>query len=167
MNHTLLMIFALIFVCCVLYAMISDYSQLRVPNSVSIILIAAFAVFALLGGAGKVWPHLLVAGLVFALFFAFFAMGWVKAGDVKLLSALMLWAGPGQAMRFTLLFAIFGGIFAAALLALRFALPYLPILADLPVTSKISRWARRGVFPYGIAIGAAALCIAPSIFAAH
>jgi prepilin peptidase CpaA len=164
-NEKLLMVFALIFVCSVLYAMISDFSRLRIPNIVSIVLVAAFAVFALLGGTGNFWPHLILAGVVLATLFVFFAMGWMGAGDVKLLSALMLWAGPAQGSRFVVLFAIFGGIFAMGLLALRTALPYYPILSELPVMSKFSRWARNGLIPYGIPIGVAALCVAPSIFA--
>lgn len=167
MNSTLLMLFALIFVCSVLYAMISDYSRLRIPNIVSIVLAAAFAVFALLGGVGTIWPHLVLAGAVLVLLFGFFAMGWVGAGDVKLLSAVMLWAGPAQGVPFIVLFALFGGVFAVSLYALRFALPYYPILADMPVVSKFSRWARNGLCPYGLPIGVAALCVAPSIFAVH
>ena len=167
MNETLLTIFALIFVCSVLYAMISDFSRLRIPNIVSIVLVAAFAVFALLGGTGNVWPHLMLAGAVLAILFACFAMGWLGAGDVKLLSALMLWAGPAQGVQFVVLFAIFGGIFAAGLLALRYTLPYYPILSEIPVMSKFSRWARNGLCPYGIPIGVAALCVAPSIFTVH
>ncbi len=167
MNETLLTIFALIFVCSVLYAMISDFSRLRIPNLVSIVLVAAFTAFAFLGGAGNVWPHLILAGAVLATLFAFYAMGWLGAGDVKLLSALMLWAGPAQGVKFVLLFAVFGGIFAAGLLALRITLPYYPILSEIPVMSKFSRWARNGLCPYGIPIGVAALCVAPSIFAVH
>jgi prepilin peptidase CpaA len=163
----LLMVFALVFVCSVLYAMISDYSRLRIPNVVSIVLVAAFAVFALLGGVGNVWPHLMLAGAVLAVLFVCFAMGWIGAGDVKLLSALVLWAGPTHGVPFVVLFALFGGVFAVGLLALRTALPFFPILADMPVISKFSRWARNGLCPYGLPIGAAALCVAPSIFAVH
>lgn len=163
----LLMVFALVFICSVLYAMISDYSRLRIPNVVSIVLVAAFAVFALLGGVGNVWPHLMLAGAVLAVLFACFAMGWIGAGDVKLLSALVLWAGPTHGVPFVVLFALFGGVFAVGLLALRTALPFFPILAEMPVISKFSRWARNGLCPYGLPIGAAALCVAPSIFAVH
>jgi prepilin peptidase CpaA len=163
----LLMVFALVFICSVLYAMISDYSRLRIPNVVSIVLVAAFAVFALMGGVGDVWPHLLLAGAVLAVLFVCFAMRWIGAGDVKLLSALVLWAGPSQGVPFVVLFALFGGVFAVGLLALRTALPFFPILAEMPVISKFSRWARNGLCPYGLPIGAAALCVAPSIFAVH
>jgi prepilin peptidase CpaA len=163
-NENLELIFALIFVVCVIFAIISDFSALRIPNSVSIVLVAAFAVYAFLGGTGAIWPHFMLAGAVFALLFGFFALGWLGAGDVKFLSALTLWAGPAHGAAFIFLFAIFGGLFALMLLALRSALLYFPILAELPVLGKMSRWARNGLCPYGIPIGVAALCIAPSIF---
>lgn len=167
MNQTLLMIFALVFICSVLYAMISDYSRLRIPNIVSIVLVGAFAAFALLGGVASIWPHLMLAGAVLVTMFVFFVLGWLGAGDVKLMSALMLWAGPSQGVPFVVLFALFGGVFAAGLMALRTALPYYPILAEIPVMSKFSRLARNGLCPYGLPIGVAALCVAPAIFAVH
>ncbi len=165
MSTNIELIFALIFIFCVLFAMISDYSRLRIPNIVSIILIAAFAVYALMGGTPTIWPHVLLASALFALLFAFYAFGWLGAGDVKLLSALMLWAGPSEGATFVVLFALFGGVFAMMLLALRQLLPAYPILAELPVLTKFSRWARNGLCPYGIPIGLAALCVTPSIFA--
>lgn len=164
MNENLLLIFGFIFVCSVIYAMISDFSQLRIPNIVSIVLLAAFAPYALLGGAGAVWPHLATGGAVLAFMFVFFAMGWLGAGDVKLLSALMIWAGPSHGAVLMMLFALFGGAFALSLLGLRSALQYYPVLAEWPVLGKFSRWARNGLCPYGLPIGLAALCVAPSIF---
>ncbi|WP_088345373.1 MULTISPECIES: prepilin peptidase [Rhodomicrobium] len=167
MNQTVQFLFAATFVVSVMFAMVSDFSRLRIPNSVSIVLVAAFAAYALLGGVAHIWLHLMLAGGVFALLFGFFALGWLGAGDVKFLSALMLWAGPGQGVSFIVLFAVFGGALAMSLLALRRALPYYPILSELPVLSKFSRWARNGLCPYGIPIGLAALCVAPAIFAIH
>lgn len=144
--------------------MVSDFSKLRIPNIVSIVLVISFAAYALLGGTQTILPHLVIAGAVFAILFASYAMGWLGAGDVKFLSALTLWAGPSQGVLFFVLFAIFGGVFALMLVALRSVLPSYPALAKWPITSKFSRWARNGLCPYGIPIGLAALCITPSIF---
>lgn len=163
-SETLQLLFAAIFVFCIFFAMISDFSKLRIPNTVSIILVLSFAAYAFLGGIPSVWPHVLLAGAVFAVLFVTYAMGWLGAGDVKLLAALMLWAGPSQGGVLFVLFAIFGGLFAIMLLALRSVLPFYPALAEWPVTSKFSRWARNGLIPYGIPIGIAALCVTPSIF---
>ena len=164
MNENIELIFASIFVLCVLFAMISDLSGLRIPNIVSIVLVAVFAIYALLGGTASVWVHVALAGVVFAVLFTFFALGWVGAGDVKFLSALTLWAGPSHGALFITLFAIFGGAFALMLLALRKALFYYPALGELPVMSKFCRLARLGLCPYSVPMGVAALCVAPSIF---
>ena len=69
MNPNLELLFASIFVVSVIYAILSDYTSLRIPNSVSIALIAAFAVYALLGGVKTpLWHHIALAGGVLACF---------------------------------------------------------------------------------------------------
>lgn len=159
-------LFAFIFVFSVVYALVSDFARLRIPNAIPVVLTVAFAGYALAGGTPSVWPHLGLAAAVFVLFFIFFAVGWVAAGDAKFLPSVMLWAGPGQAARFVILMAIIGGVFAAGILAWRHALNRRPALAGLPGMAKISRWARNGLLPYGIPISLAALAVAPAIFAA-
>lgn len=165
MNPDLELLFALIFVVSVIYAILSDYTSLRIPNSVSIALIAAFAVYALLGGVKTpLWHHVALAAGVLVLLFGFFAIGALGAGDVKFLSALTLWSGPLHSASFILLFAILGGVLALILIILRAAQRPYPTLATFPGMAKISRWARNGICPYGIPIGIAALCTAPAIF---
>jgi prepilin peptidase CpaA len=166
LKQVLLLAFELIFIFCVIYAMITDYRRLHIPNAVSILLAAAFFPFAWLAGpAIPFWPHVLVAGAVFLLLFGFFAMGWLGGGDVKLVGAIMLWAGPSHGANFIVLFALFGGVFALMLLSLRYALLQYPRIEAIPVLSKFSRWARAGLCPYALPIGVAALCSAPAIFA--
>ena len=166
MRTILLYAFELVFIFCVVYAMITDYRRLHIPNMVSIVLAVAFFPFALLAGpAIPLLPHVLVAGAVFVVLFASFAMGWLGGGDVKLASAIMLWAGPTQGANFVVLFALLGGAFALMLLSLRLALPHYPRIEGMAVLSKFSQWARAGLCPYALPIGAAALCVAPAIFA--
>lgn len=156
--------FAVFFVFCIVFAMISDYQRLRIPNMVSIALVIGFIPYALSGGVADIWMHVLLAAAVLIVMFIFFALNWMGAGDVKLAAAIMLWVGPAHGSAFFIMLAVFGGIFALGLLVLRRALLYHPRLAEMPVLRKFSRWAHKGVFPYGLPIGAAALCIAPSIF---
>ncbi|MEJ2118201.1 MAG: prepilin peptidase [Alphaproteobacteria bacterium] len=165
MNHFLALFFALAFVFCVTYAMISDFTRLHIPNAVPIVLAGVFLLFALAGGVRNIWPHLALAGAVFVLLFAFFAVGWVGAGDVKFATAITLWTGPVTASTFVTLFAIFGAVLAVGLIVLRHALRRHPGLGEMLVLAKVSRWARNGICPYGLPIGLAALCVAPMIFA--
>lgn len=165
MSNILTNIFALIFVVCVVYAMISDYTRLRIPNWVSIALASAFLPYALLVGLPGFWPHVALGAGAFLVLFAFFAMGWLGAGDVKFLAAVMLWTGPEHSARFVLLFTILGGAFALSLLALRKVAEYAPGLNGAPVIGQCCRWARSHACPYGLPIGLAALWMAPAIFA--
>jgi prepilin peptidase CpaA len=159
------MLFALIFVASAIYAILSDYAALRIPNAVSIVLIASFALYWALGGIdSKVWYHITLAVGVLVLLFVFFAIGVLGAGDVKFLSALTLWTGPMHSAFFILTFAILGGLFALMLVVLRAVQRPFPSIAEAPVLAKLSRWARNGICPYGIPIGVAAICTAPAIF---
>lgn len=165
MRDLLILFFQFVFICCVVYAMISDYRKLRIPNAVSLILAGAFFPFALLAGpAIAIVPHLLLAGAVLVVLFVFFALGWLGGGDVKLVSAIMLWAGPPQGMNFAILFAVFGGLLALILMSLRYALQRYPQIEAVAGMGKLSSWARRGLCPYALPIGAAALFVAPAIF---
>jgi prepilin peptidase CpaA len=156
----------LVFIFCVIYAMITDYRWLHIPNLISIVLAAAFFPFALLAGpAIPLLAHLGIAAAIFVLLFIFFALGWIGGGDVKLAGAIMLWAGPAQGAMFVVLFALLGGALALVLMSLRYALVQYPGIETVPVLGKFSDWARRGLCPYGLPIGVAALCVAPAIFA--
>jgi prepilin peptidase CpaA len=164
-NVQIEMLFALIFVASVIYAILSDYSALRIPNAVSIVLIAAFVLYWLFGGVkAPLWYHAALALGILVLLFVFFAIGVLGAGDVKFLSVLTLWTGPHHSAFFILTFAILGGLFALMLVILRAVQKPYPTIAEAPVLAKFSRWARNGICPYGIPIGVAALCTAPAIF---
>jgi hypothetical protein len=78
----------------------------------------------------------------------------------------MLWAGPAHGGTFVVLFAVLGGALALFLLSIRFALAQYPQIEAFPVLSKFSGWARTGMCPYALPIGAAALFVAPQIFGA-
>jgi prepilin peptidase CpaA len=157
-------IFALFYVFCVIYALISDYSRLVIPNWISIGLALAFTIFALAGGVPHVWTNLAVAAVVFLVFFAFFALGRVRAGDVKFIGALMLWAGLTHGSRLAMALLMVAIVFALALVFLRYALKFYPALGDFPGMHRFCQWARLGIYPFGLPIGVAALIVAPAIF---
>jgi prepilin peptidase CpaA len=167
MKDVMVYAFEGLFVFCVVYAMITDYRKLHIPNRVSVVLALAFFPFALIAGpqAIPLLPHLGLAAAVFVLLFLCFAFGWLGGGDVKLAGAIMLWAGPSQGANFVVLFAMLGGVFALGLLSLRFALVQFPQIEGVPGLSKFNGWARDGTCPYALPIGTAALIVAPEIFA--
>lgn len=166
MNPQIEMLFALVFVASVIYAILSDYSALRIPNAVPIVLVGLFFLYWLLGGLTMpMWYHVALAVGMLVLLFAFFALGQFSAGDVKLASALTLWAGPHHSAFFILSFALLGGVLALMLVILRLVQKPYPALTQAPVLAKVCRWARNGICPYGIPLGVAGLCTAPVIFA--
>jgi prepilin peptidase CpaA len=166
-NDYIILFFAMIYVACIIYAVITDVTQLRIPNIVAIVLAVAFVPFALMseGGWPHMWPNLLLAGGTFLVLFTFFALGWLGAGDVKLLSAVMLWAGIGQGPQLIVIVALLGGVFAVLLLVIKRATKYYPWIPAMPILGQVSRWARTRTVPYALPIGIGALWIAPAIFA--
>lgn len=164
MGETLKLLFALFYVFCVMYALISDYTRLVIPNWLTLALAVGFVPYALLGGAPHIWTNVLSAAIVFIVFFVFFALNLIKAGDVKFIGALMLWAGLPQGVQLVTTFAILGGVFALGLLGLRYALRLYPAMGNTPGFGRLSQWARHNLCPYGLPIGVAALVVAPAIF---
>jgi len=93
-----------------LAAMVSDLRHRLIPDWIAIGLSVLFLLPYLLSGRWPVIGEAIVAAAV--VFFAgvlFFRFGWVGGGDVKLMSALALWAGPGGLLQFALLTSLVGG----------------------------------------------------------
>jgi prepilin peptidase CpaA len=147
------------------YAAISDVRGFRIPNMVSVALILLFlARYLLVHPPVSLKAHLAVAVLSFVILFLFYLPGWFGAGDAKLITAAMLWAGPEAGVPFILVMVLSGGVFAAFLLALGKALRARPQLAGYVPSSRVRRWAERGICPYGLPIFAAALSVLPLLF---
>ena len=141
-------------------AAFEDFRRLVIPNLLPIALCALwpfyFASSASLSGALAAIGCALAVFVVGALLFA---RGWLGGGDVKLLSAAALWAGPAGTPALLMMTGVLGGALALFLL--------------LPFGSQIATAARallgqpiaqpeRGLampVPYGIAIAGAALFV--------
>jgi prepilin peptidase CpaA len=114
---------------------------------------------------GALGGHLLVMGVVLIVSILFFLAGWMGGGDVKFLSAVALWMGPGDAAPFVVLMALLGAALAILLLFVR---RYMCLLDRrvhrLWLVGRVVELAEAGQCPYGVAIGAAALLAAPRVF---
>ena len=93
-------------------AAVCDVRTRRIPNvltfgaaGLALIYSLANGGFAGLGFAAAGW----LAGA--ALFFPFFALGGMGAGDVKLMAALSAWFGPADAVWLAIFASIAGGVF--------------------------------------------------------
>ena len=148
------------------WAAVSDVASRRIPNSLPIVVAASFLV------AGFASPErvdlfggLWVAAAILVVGFIGFAFGKVGGGDVKLMAAVGLWAGPAAAFDFLILTGLAGG--ALALLYL------------LPEIASALGWARMQLercipalqtagqttdvkihgLPYGVAIAAGGIFV--------
>jgi len=149
-----------------LYAVLMDVLSLRIPNLVSIALIIGFFVYAL--AARSDWSlkaHLFAAAITFAIAFILYSIGWFGGGDAKLVTAIMLWAGPNGGATFLVRAALAGGALALAVMLTGRLLRVYPSIAQALPEWGLVRWARLGVFPYSIPLAAAALSVLPSILA--
>ncbi|MGE3622717.1 MAG: prepilin peptidase [Bdellovibrionales bacterium] len=132
-------------------AAISDAHTYRIPNKICIALLFLFPLFVISAPVAVQWEqHLMVFGLMLLSGFVMFMGNIAGAGDIKLLAATGLWAGPHLVAVFLVTTAIAGG-----LLALLMAL----------LTHLRNRSSRQAVtlakvpIPYGIAISAGGLCV--------
>jgi prepilin peptidase CpaA len=153
------LLFQALFVFCVCYAIVSDFTRLTIPNWIPLVLVGAFVPFALLYVDPNGLPrHLLMAGVVFCLGFVFFALGWIGGGDVKLLTAVTLWVGAPAAPQFVMIMAVLGAALAGALFTINHYSD--EISAWVPrnwLVRRLLELAQTGRCPYGVAIGIAGL----------
>jgi prepilin peptidase CpaA len=138
-----------------------DLLTMTIPNRVSLLLIAGFAVAAAFAGMPllTVANHVLAGMLLLVVGIFMFSMGWLGGGDAKLLAAAALWIGFDDLAAYLVQVSVLGGVLAVAILVYR--------NATLPFWMLRQDWAmrlhdRKGGIPYGVALAGAALWIYPS-----
>lgn len=140
-----------------------DLRTMRIADAVSLAVVAAFTVWALSGVArgtvsfASIGLALVCAAAMFGLGAAAFAAGAMGGGDVKLLAASSLFAGPALMPDFLIVTALVGGALGVAILA------GAPIGPLVPASDATIRTRLRGGLPYGPAIAAGGLWVAASL----
>jgi prepilin peptidase CpaA len=143
-----------------------DLCSMRIANQLSLAVLASFLLWALAGfGTGRTSVEALAATVlcaiaVFGVGALAFAAGLLGGGDVKLLAAASLFAGPTLLVDFLVVTALAGGALAVVLLA------GAPIGPAVAARGGALRARMRGGLPYGPAIAAGGLWIAASQFLA-
>jgi prepilin peptidase CpaA len=138
----------------------NDVRTMRIPNRLSIAIVGVFAVWAALAMAQErlapidLGLSVLLAVVVFILGALAFAIGAFGGGDVKLLSAASLFAGPALLPDLLLVMAIVGGLMGCAIAAGIQIGPQPAPGGAATVTSRL-----RASLPYGPAIAAGGLWI--------
>jgi prepilin peptidase CpaA len=160
--HLIHVVSFLIFPALTIVAALYDATSYRIPNWISLAILAAFAVAAPLSGAPLVTLGLCVAtGVVMlAAGVGLFALRALGGGDAKLLAASALWFGWPQISIFLLCTVVAGAALAVFLMLIRWD-------AVRPHLTKGPGWLVRlsapgREMPYGIAIACGALAALPA-----
>ncbi len=137
-----------------------DLTTMKIPNWISLALLAAFFPVALLVGlpGGEIAVHVGVGIAALLAGMALFALNWVGGGDAKILAAGCLWMGLTGSLMFVLYSAVIGGLFCLVLISARAIAPSYP---------GVPAWALRllepkGDIPYGVALAGGALLVFPN-----
>jgi prepilin peptidase CpaA len=137
-----------------LVAAASDLRRFLIPDTCSVVLLGAFAVYAASGATQGAWPlHLAVGALVFLAGTGLFAAGLFGGGDVKLFAAAALWAGFADLAVLMLVMTLVGGVLAGAV-AVRCL-----VLRRLAPAGGQPAGLRGQPLPYGVAIAAGGLAV--------
>jgi len=123
MNETIIAKVVLtLFVALLCWAAIEDFKRYRIPNFVSLGLLALYPAYVFLSATPVDWVLSIALGfVVLAVGFIFFATGVMGAGDVKLMSTTSIWAGLTGYMLF-LQVTIVASVIVALVVAYRAAL---------------------------------------------
>jgi prepilin peptidase CpaA len=139
---------------CLFWAAYSDIQQFRIPNQVSVLIAGLFFLFLFVNpNENFTWAAPAAALAVLCAGFALFTMGIVGAGDVKLLSALALWAGA-ENIAFLLVVATIAGAIVALTVSLSGA--FTAYASGERVTRNLLF---KRPIPYGVAIACGGLAL--------
>ena len=165
MIHTVQTALLMIFPALVILGGVKDLVSYRIPNWISLALIAGFLAAAGAGLAAGAAPGALamnlaagLAGLVLGV--ALFALGWIGGGDAKLFAAAALWIGWPGAVTYLGVTAVAGGAFSVLLLSLRSPLARPLVLAGPAWFARLGEPGEN--VPYGVAIAIGALTAYPA-----
>jgi len=150
------------FVLLLLAAAVNDATRYTIPNFVSIGLVLLFLITAILLPFETSWlSHFGAAILVFSVGLVVYGFKLLGAGDVKLITAVSVWAG-WEHLGFLLAYiAIAGGVLTVGLVVLRLVLFATLIHAPVGTVSTVPRLLQNGEhIPYGVAIASGALYLA-------
>ncbi len=160
-----------------LAAAVFDLWKMIIPNAISLFLVALFFANALFlnlySGYAVAWfSHIGAMAAVLIVGLVAYRFGWMGAGDVKLLSAISLWAGFEKnpfgplivehfLFDYLILVALCGGGLSLGLLILRRLVVGLLLFQSTPQNVTLPRYLLpREHLPYGVAIALPAIYLA-------
>ena len=133
-------------------AALSDAARFRIPNWSVLLILLLFPAYVYTAPITIVWPkHLLVFAIVLFVGYWMFVKNWAGAGDIKLIAAIALWAGPNYWGQFLFITAFAGGILSLGIGAVTLIKKHL-------AKNKSDVSLLNTPIPYGVAIAMGGLC---------
>ena len=146
------------------WAAFSDFLKFIIPNQVCAAIVALYPLYVVAAAPPVDWAGGVACGvIVFTLGFAFFVLRLTGGGDVKLLAAVAMWAGPPFVLSFLIVTALAGGVVSLATLAR--VLPGRLRPAGRAGFSMRDTPAMRARVPYGVAIAVGGVYVAVRLLA--
>lgn len=141
-----------------------DFLDFFISNRLVLALIGLYPIYVFTTGGSVDWlGGVLVALAVLAVGIFLFAFNWIGGGDVKLMAAVSLGAGPTLIASFLMLTAVAGGVLALTMISYWRVSALVPIL---PRIFAISEAHGRRKMAYGVAIAAGGLFVITQRFVA-
>lgn len=95
----------------IVYAALSDIRDFTIPNFVSITIVILYPLMIMVTPDNVDWAgSLITAASVLGIGFILFTLKLFGAGDIKMIAALSLWAGPALLTEFLFVTVMTGGI---------------------------------------------------------
>ena len=153
-----------IYLCLLVLAAVNDAATYRIPNRISLAVGVLYPVHVL--AAPEPVPWMAAAAIAAAVFLGggvLFARRVLGGGDVKLMAAVALWAGPAGVLGVLVVTALAGGAMALLMMSpLRFGLALALDEAGQPAARDA---VLESVLPYGVAIAAGGIAVCVGVLA--
>ncbi len=109
-----------------MWGAVSDLRSYLIPNRICLAMATLYPIYWLagyFGGTPVDWSGgVLAAALIFAIGFGLFSLGAIGGGDVKLFSAVALWAGLGWLLPLVIVAGVAGGILSLGIIGAKTAM---------------------------------------------
>lgn len=137
-------------------AALTDMTTLRVPNVLCVAICLLYPLYVLNAAAAGDWFwSLALAIIVFAVASVLFSLEFMGGGDVKLLAATALWAGPDHMLVYLVGVTVAGGVLALVVLHHR-----IKAVGELWHASDGKEGKDANSVPYGVAIAVGGFVVA-------
>jgi len=139
------------------WAACNDLIEFEIPDRASFGLVFLYLLFVLVSPVPIDWVWaVVVAGSIFAVSLLLFTTGRFGGGDVKLLTATALWAGPRLILPMLFVMSITGGVLALIAWVVHWARSHRLATTSGHISLTTAEYAVPTRLPYGVAIAAGA-----------